>query len=211
MYAKYIKRLVGFLLALIGLPIFALIYIVIAPLVYLEDKGPVFYNGERIGRNGKIYKMHKFRSMKVNAPDIRLADGSTYNGKDDPRVTRIGRFLRETSLDETPQLLNILKGEMSFIGPRPDPPDWLDKYPDELRVFLKARPGITGYSQAYYRNSDDSYEKIVHDAYYAQHITFWNDVKILFKTIQTVLKHDNIYREDDNKTWEEKMKSKDDK
>ena len=209
MYAKYIKRLFGFLLALIGLPIFALIYIVIAPLVYLEDKGPVFYNGERIGRNGKIYKMHKFRSMKVNAPDIRLADGSTYNGKDDPRVTRIGRFLRETSLDETPQLLNILKGEMSFIGPRPDPPDWLDKYPDELRVFLKARPGITGYSQAYYRNSDDSYEKIVHDAYYAQHITFWNDVKILFKTIQTVLKHDNIYREDDNKTWEEKMEGRD--
>ena len=211
MYAKYIKRVIGFLLALIGLPIFALIYIVIAPLVYLEDKGPVFYNGERIGRNGKIYKMHKFRSMKVNAPDIRLADGSTYNGKDDPRVTRIGRFLRETSLDETPQLLNILKGEMSFIGPRPDPPDWLNKYPDELRVFLKARPGITGYSQAYYRNSDDSYEKIVHDAYYAQHITFWNDVKILLKTIQTVLKHDNIYREDDNKTWEEKMESKDDK
>ena len=211
MYAKYIKRLIGFLLALIGLPIFTLIYIVVAPLVYLEDKGPVFYNGERIGRNGKIYKMHKFRSMKVNAPDIRLADGSTYNGKDDPRVTRIGRFLRETSLDETPQLLNILKGEMSFIGPRPDPPDWLDKYPDELRVFLKARPGITGYSQAYYRNSDDSYEKIVHDAYYAQHITFWNDVRILFKTIQTVLKHDNIYREDDNKTWEERMESKDDK
>ena len=211
MYAKYIKRIIGFLIALIVLPIFAIIYIVVAPLIYFEDKGPVFYNGERIGRNGKIFKMHKFRSMKVNAPDIRLADGSTYNGKNDPRVTRIGRILRETSLDETPQLLNILKGEMSFIGPRPDPPDWLEKYPDELRVFLKARPGITGYSQAYYRNSDDSYEKIVHDAYYAQHITFWNDIKILFKTIQTVLKHDNIYREDDNKTWEEKMESKDDK
>lgn len=165
----------------------------------------MLYSGERIGRNGKLFKMYKFRSMKVNAPDIRLTDGSTYNGKDDPRVTKTGRFLRETSIDEIPQLLNVLRGEMSFIGPRPDPPDWLDKYPDELRVFLKARPGITGYSQAYYRNSDDSYGKMVHDAYYAQHITFWMDVKIFFKTIQTVLKHDNIYRVDDHETWEEKI------
>lgn len=205
MYNKFVKRLLDLCLSLIGLPFFAIIYIIVAPLIYLEDKKPVFYSGERIGRNGKLFRMHKFRSMKVNAPDIRLTDGSTYNSKDDPRVTRIGHLLRETSLDEIPQLLNVLKGEMSFIGPRPDPPDWLDKYPDDLRVFLKARPGITGYSQAYYRNSDDSYEKMVHDAYYAQHITFWTDVKIFFKTIQTVLKHDNIYREDDNKTWEEKV------
>ena len=205
MYSKYIKRIIGFLLALIGLPIFAVIFIFIAPAIYLEDRGPVFYNGERIGKDGKIYHMHKFRSMKVNAPDIRLADGSTYNGKDDPRVTKIGKFLRETSLDETPQLLNILKGEMSFIGPRPDPPDWLEKYPEDLRVFLKARPGITGYSQAYYRNSDDSYEKIVHDAYYAEHVSFLFDIKILFKTIATVVKHENIYREEDNETWEEKI------
>lgn len=205
MYNKCIKRLLDLCLSLICLPFFAIIYIIVAPLIYLEDKNPVLYSGERIGRNGKLFKMYKFRSMKVNAPDIRLTDGSTYNGKDDPRVTKTGRFLRETSIDEIPQLLNVLRGEMSFIGPRPDPPDWLDKYPDELRVFLKARPGITGYSQAYYRNSDDSYGKMVHDAYYAQHITFWMDVKIFFKTIQTVLKHDNIYRVDDHETWEEKI------
>ena len=134
--------------------------------------------------------------MKVNAPDIRLADGSTYNGKDDPRVTKIGRILRETSIDELPQLFNILKGEMSLIGPRPDPVDWIDKYPEEYRVFLEARPGITGYSQAYYRNSDSSGEKIKHDAYYAQNVSFWLDVKIFFKTIQTVLMHENLYREE---------------
>ncbi|MEY8410147.1 sugar transferase [Lachnospiraceae bacterium 62-26] len=206
MYRKYIKRIFGLILAIIGFPFFLIIFIGVAPLIYLEDKGPVFYNGKRIGRDGKIYKMYKFRTMKINAPDIRLSDGSTYNGKNDPRVTKIGRILRETSLDETPQLLNIIKGEMSFIGPRPDPPDWLEKYPEDLRIFLKARPGITGYSQAYFRNSDDSYEKIVHDAYYAENITFVNDIKIFFKTIQTVLRHENIYREEDYVSWEEKIK-----
>lgn len=206
MYRKYIKRIFGLILAIIGFPFFLIIFIGVAPLIYLEDKGPVFYNGKRIGRDGKIYKMYKFRTMKINAPDIRLSDGSTYNGKNDLRVTKIGRILRETSLDETPQLLNIIKGEMSFIGPRPDPPDWLEKYPEDLRIFLKARPGITGYSQAYFRNSDDSYEKIVHDAYYAENITFVNDIKIFFKTIQTVLRHENIYREEDYVSWEEKIK-----
>jgi Sugar transferases involved in lipopolysaccharide synthesis len=206
MYRKYIKRIFGLILAIIGFPFFLIIFIGVAPLIYLEDKGPVFYNGKRIGRDGKIYKMYKFRTMKINAPDIRLSDGSTYNGKNDPRVTKIGRILRETSLDETPQLLNIIKGEMSFIGPRPDPPDWLEKYPEDLRIFLKARPGITGYSQAYFRNSDDSYEKIVHDAYYAENITFVNDIKIFFKTIQTVLRHESIYREEDYVSWEEKIK-----
>lgn len=195
MYRTCIKRVLDVIFSLIMLPFFCVLFLVVAPIIYFEDRGPVFYNGERIGQNGKLFKLHKFRSMKVNAPDIRLPDGSTYNGKDDPRVTKIGRILRETSLDEIPQILNILKGEMSLIGPRPDPPDWIDKYPEDLRVFLEAKPGITGYSQAYYRNSDDSHEKVVHDAYYARNISFWFDVKIFFKTILTVLKHDNIYRE----------------
>lgn len=207
MYKIFIKRILSILLSLIGLPFLLIIIICVAPFIYLEDKGPVFYNGERIGRNGKLFKMHKFRSMKVNAPDIRLADGSTYNGKDDPRVTKVGRFLRETSLDETPQLFNILKGEMSFIGPRPDPPDWLEKYPEGMKDFLKVRPGITGYSQAYFRNSDESLEKIKHDNYYAQNMSFLLDVKIIFKTIKTVIKHDNLYREDDNTSWDDKMKN----
>ena len=136
MYKKFLKRLFDLLLSFLGIPFFAILYLIVAPLIYLEDKGPVFYSGERIGQNGKLFKMHKFRSMKVNAPDIRLADGSTYNGTDDPRVTKIGRILRETSIDEIPQLLNILKGEMSLIGPRPDPPDWIDKYPETIKVFL---------------------------------------------------------------------------
>ena len=139
----------------------------------------MFYSGKRIGQYGKPFPMHKFRSMKVNAPDIRLKDGSTYNGDDDPRVTSLGRFLRKTSLDEIPQILNVLKGDMSWIGPRPDPLDWLDKYKEEERV-------------AYYRNSADAQEKIDNDVYYAKNISFALDVKIIFKTIKTVLFRENV-------------------
>lgn len=194
MYKKYIKRFLDIFISLLGMPILAIMVVIIAPFIVAEDRGPVFYNGERVGRNGKIFKMHKFRSMKVNAPDIRLSDGSTYNGKDDTRVTKVGRVLRETSLDEVPQIFNILKGEMSLIGPRPDPPDWLEKYPEEYRVFLSARPGITGYSQAYYRNSDSNEDKMKHDKYYAENLSFILDLKIFFKTISTVIRRDGLYR-----------------
>lgn len=95
------------------------------PLIWLTDRGPTFYNAQRVGLNGKIFKMFKFRSMKVNAPDIRNTDGSTFNSSDDPRVTRIGRFIRKTSIDEIPQILNVLIGDMSFVGPRPVLPAYL--------------------------------------------------------------------------------------
>ena len=100
--------------------------------------------------------------MKVNAPDIRTADGSTWNSPVDPRITRIGRLLRETSLDEIPQIFNILKGEMSLIGPRPDPPDWLERYSEEEKIVLSVLPGISGYNQAFFRNSADGEQKILH-------------------------------------------------
>jgi undecaprenyl phosphate N,N'-diacetylbacillosamine 1-phosphate transferase len=198
MYKRFIKLSIDILIALIGLPILLLIFILIAPLIILTDKGPIFYNAYRIGKDGKLFKMFKFRSMKVNAPDIRLSDGSTYNGEDDPRVTKIGRFLRKTSLDEAPQLLNVLKGDMSIIGPRPDPPDWIDRYPEEIKIFLTVRPGVTGYSQAYFRNSVDGEEKMKNDAYYAQHCSFILDVKIFLKTIKVVLKRENTYKDTTN-------------
>lgn len=161
-----------------------------------EDKGPIFYMADRTGRFGKIFKMYKLRSMKVNAPDIRLADGSTYNGEDDPRVTKFGRFARKTSIDELPQVLNILKGDMTFIGPRPDTPMYLDKYTDEERIILTVRPGITGYNQAVNRNSVLTKEKLENDIYYVKHLSLWFDIKIVFMTIATVLLHKNINRED---------------
>lgn len=195
MYRKFIKRLLDLLIGIIALPFFLATYIFVAPLIYFTDKGPVFYNAERIGKNGKLFKMYKFRSMFVNAPDIRLADGSTYNGADDPRVTKIGKFIRATSIDEIPQILNILNGTMSLIGPRPDPPDWLNRYPEDIKVFLTVRPGITGYSQAYWRNGADGEEKMKADAYYATHLTFSFDVKIFFRTILSVLGHENTYKD----------------
>lgn len=160
-----------------------------------EDGGPVFYMADRTGRFGRIFKMYKLRSMRVNAPDIRLADGSTYNGNDDPRVTKFGRFVRKTSIDELPQVINILKGDMTFIGPRPDTPVGSAAYTDEEKIILTVRPGITGYNQAINRNSVLTKEKLKNDVYYVRHLSLWLDIKIVFMTIATVLGRKNINRE----------------
>jgi lipopolysaccharide/colanic/teichoic acid biosynthesis glycosyltransferase len=137
--------------------------------------------------------------MKINAPDIRLADGSTYNGDDDPRVTKLGKFIRKTSIDEIPQILNIIKGDMSLIGPRPDPLDWIDKYKESDKIFLNVKPGITGYSQAYFRNSADARQKIENDIFYANNVSFYLDIKIFFRTIKTVACRENINVTEDRK------------
>ena len=196
MVYKFFKRLFDIILSLIALPFVLLLIIIFAPIIYFTDKGPIFYNAPRLGKKGKVFKMYKLRSMKVNAPDIKNADGSTYNGDNDPRVTKVGRFMRKTSIDEFPQFLNVLKGDMSFIGPRAHLTtnykgyDLLDE-PHKKR--LEVRPGITGYSQAYYRNSITSDKKMENDIYYVENISLWLDIKILFKTVFSVLKRENIY------------------
>lgn len=195
MYRHFGKRVLDIFVGLIALPFVLLVAVIVAPIIFLTDRGPVFYNAYRLGKNGKPFKMFKFRSMQVNAPDIRNEDGSTYNGDDDPRVTKIGRFMRKTSVDELPQFLNVLFGQMSLIGPRPDPLDDMDIYTEEQKKKLVVKPGMTGYNQAYYRNSVTQDEKFEHDVYYAEHISFWLDVKIVFKTIATVLKHENVYND----------------
>lgn len=191
-YRYCLKFICDKLFSFILLPFFFLLFFVIFFFIYFEDRGPIIYGSYRLGVNGKPFKMFKFRTMIVNAPDIRLSDGSTYNGDDDPRITRVGRFLRKTSIDELPQILNVLLGDMSFIGPRPDPVDWLDKYSEKEKIILSVRPGITGYNQAYYRNSADGAMKLKNDVYYAENISFSLDMKIFFKTIKTVLLHENI-------------------
>ena len=193
-YRKYIKRTLDLLLSIILLPFFAILILIVAPLIKITDRGPVFYNSDRIGLNGKIFKMYKFRSMRVNAPDIRNEDGTTFNSENDPRVTKIGKVLRKTSIDEIPQLLNVLIGDMSWIGSRPDLPDALNVYSEEDKKKLTVRPGITGYSQAYYRNSAEFSQKMKGDVYYAQNVSFILDLKILMKTIQTVVRRENLYR-----------------
>ena len=147
----------------------------------------------RIGKDGKLFKMYKFRSMKVNAPVMYSADGSAYSAADDPRVTKVGRFIRKTSLDETSQFLNILKGDMAFVGPRGRGDDSVGTFLDDELDLLKVKPGITGYCQAYFRNSASPREKRLKDAWYANHVSFALDVKIIFKTIFTVLKRENLY------------------
>ena len=209
MYKTVIKRFFDLVIGIIGFPFFLISFIILAPIIKLTDKGPVFYNANRIGKNGKLFKMYKFRSMYVNAPDIRNVDGSTYNGDDDPRVTKIGRFMRFTSLDELPQVLNMINGSMSLIGPRPDPPDDMQIYTDEQKRKLIVRPGLTGYNQAYFRNSVEQNEKFEHDVYYADHMSFWFDVKIFFKTIRTVLSHESVYNNASAPTQEEMKKMKD--
>ena len=179
--------------AILMIPI-GLVIGISAIFIKAEDKGPVFYMASRTGRYGKLFKMYKLRSMKVNAPDIRLEDGSTYNGDDDPRVTKFGKFARKTSIDELPQVINILKGDMTFIGPRPDTPIGSSAYTEEEKIILTVRPGITGYNQAVNRNSVLTKEKLKNDIYYVEHLSLWFDIKIVFMTIATVLGRKNINR-----------------
>ena len=193
MYKKYIKRLLDILISILCLPFFLILFIIVAPIIYISDNGNVFYNASRLGKDGKVFKMYKFRSMKINSEDIRNEDGSTYNGEDDPRVTKIGKILRKTSIDEIPQILNIIKGDMSFIGPRPDLPEHFQQYTEEEKRKLEIKPGITGYNQAYYRNSIPWKERIQNDIYYIDNMTFLLDLKIIFKTISTVFQHKGVY------------------
>ena len=198
MYRLVFKRVIDFIVALLMMPFVLLITVFVALFIKIDDGGPVFYNGLRLGwnkgRQGGVFPMYKFRTMKVNSPDIRLEDGSTYNSNDDPRVTRVGRFLRRTSIDEIPQLFNVLLGDMSLIGPRPDLPDDLANYSDEEKIILTVRPGITGYNQALYRNSVLSKEKLEHDIYYVKNLSFILDCKILIWTFLSVIGSKNIYR-----------------
>ncbi|WP_368901470.1 sugar transferase [Oceanobacillus oncorhynchi] len=193
MYQNYIKRFFDVAICIIALPFFFCFYIVLGFLIKLEDKGPIFYKASRIGKNKKIFEMYKFRSMKVNAPKLLNEDGSTYNSTDDPRVTKIGKFMRESSLDEIPQILNVFKGEMSIIGPRASMSGALNNFKEDEIDKMKVRPGITGYTQAYYRNGLTNREKRLKDAWYANNISFFLDVKILLKTVLTVLKKDGLY------------------
>lgn len=198
---QYIKRLLDVVICVSFLPIFGIICVILAPAIYFTDKGPVFYNAPRLGKNGKIFNMYKFRSMKVNAPDLRNADGSTYNSEEDPRVTKVGKILRKTSMDELPQILNVIKGDMSIVGPRgflTTKFKGVDLLSDLERKRLTVRPGITGYSQAYYRNSISMDEKIEHDCFYVDHMSLWMDIKIVFHTVISVLKQENIYVKKEN-------------
>ena len=192
-YQLVVKRGIDIVGCIAALPFVTVVMIPIAVAIKMEDHGPLFYKSMRLGKDFKEFGMLKFRSMKVNAPDLRNEDGSTFNSKTDPRVTKIGHILRETSLDEIPQVFNVLAGQMSIIGPRAGDVESKDTYEEDEKDKLLIRPGITGYTQAYYRNGLGVREKRLYDAWYAHSVSFGLDVKIFFRTIKTVLTHENVY------------------
>lgn len=197
MYVHFFKRVLDILIGLVALPFVLIIIAVLAPIIKHEDSGPVFYNAPRVGKDGVYFKMYKLRSMRVNAPDLVMEDGSTYNGADDPRMTKIGAFMRKTSLDEMPQFLNVLKGDMSVVGPRPDLRRETELYEGEEGLKLSVKPGITGYAAVYGRNSLPWKQRLSLDVYYVKHISFWLDVKVFFRTFATVFAQEGIYVEED--------------
>lgn len=190
---KFIKRTFDLVCSLIVFPFFCILYVIVGIAIKIEDRGPIFYMADRIGKDGTLLRMYKFRSMKVNSPNIVNPDGSTYNSPTDSRLTKVGKFIRETSIDEIPQIINVIKGEMSLIGPRASEYDALPGYKEDELDKLKVLPGITGYTQAYFRNGLTTREKRLKDAWYANNASLWLDTKIFFKTIQTVLKRENVY------------------
>ena len=194
MYQKFFKGLLDFILSLIATIILSPVMLIIAIAIKIDSKGPVFFLQERLGKNGKVFKIIKFRTMVVNAENI--GDGLSIKSENDDRITKVGKFLRKTSLDEIPQFINILKGEMSSIGPRPPAtyfPHKIEDYPEFQLKRFDVKPGITGLAQVRVRNQATWDEKIEIDLEYISNITFINDLKIVFLTIKNILLHENIY------------------
>lgn len=200
MYNKYLKRIFDLAISFCIFPLFLLVYLLVFIAIKIDDKGPILYSGKRLGKDLRMFKMYKFRSMKVNVDDIRNLDGSTYNSKNDSRLTRVGKVIRKLSIDELPQVINVIKGDMSFIGPRPSPIGNEDLYSQEYMRKFSIRPGITGYTQAYYRNSISIENKQKYDLYYVENISFFLDVKVFLRTIVMVVKRKNLYTNDINKS-----------
>ena len=193
MYRNFVKRLFDIIISLIALPFIAVVGVPIAALIKFEDSGTVFYVSKRYGKNMNKFNMIKFRSMKMNAGDIRNEDGTTFNSENDERQTKIGRLLRKTSLDELPQFINVLKGEMSIIGPRPSPIGNEATYTETVKKKFSVRPGITGYNQVLLRNSASLEERYSNDVYYAENVGFFLDMRIFVMTIKSVFLRKNIY------------------
>ncbi len=185
-YEKYMKRPQDFLCALAAIIALSPVMLITAILVRTKLGSPVLFTQQRPGKNGKIFKLYKFRTMT----DARDENGNLL--PDDVRLTKFGKTLRATSLDELPELLNILKGDMSVVGPRPLLVKYLDRYNEHQARRHEVRPGFTGYAQVHGRNAITWEDKFDKDVYYVDNITFLGDWKIIFLTVKTVLKHEGI-------------------
>ena len=191
MYKRYIKRILDIIASFIALAIFSPLLLLVSLLIKLDSKGPVIFKQERVGLNAKLFCIYKFRTMCVGAENMGTGQ---YSFSGDPRVTRVGKILRATSLDELPQLVNILKGDMSFIGPRPPltyHPWPLEEYTEEQLRMFEVRPGITGWAQVNGRKEVEWHTRIKLNVYYVDNCSLFLDIKILFLTLFKVVKNED--------------------
>lgn len=193
MYERFFKRVIDIVLSVIGIIICLIPMIITAIAIKIDSPGPVLFKQERLGLKGKVFRIYKFRSMCQGAEHTGTG---VYSGADDMRVTRVGKIIRATSIDELPQLFNIIKGDMSFIGPRPPltyHPWPIEEYTEEQLHMFDARPGITGWAQVNGRKGVEWHKRIELNCWYVDNMSLWLDIKILFTTFFKVLKNeDNV-------------------
>lgn len=193
MYERFFKRVIDIVLSVIGIIICLIPMIITAIAIKIDSPGPVLFKQERLGLKGKVFRIYKFRSMCQGAEHTGTG---VYSGADDMRVTRVGKIIRATSIDELPQLFNIIKGDMSFIGPRPPltyHPWPIEEYTEDQLHMFDARPGITGWAQVNGRKGVEWHKRIELNCWYVDNMSLWLDIKILFTTFFKVLKNeDNV-------------------
>lgn len=199
LYQKYIKRIIDVFLSVLGLILLAPLIIIIAVLVKKDDGGDIFYRGVRVGKNGELFRIYKFRTMVMNAEQL----GGPSTSDDDNRITKLGKFLRSYKLDEIPQLLNVLMGDMSLVGPRPEVVEYVEQFTDEERIIVDVRPGITDWASiwnpdegsflAKYQDPEKAYVEILRpkklelQKNYVKNISFSTDISIIWETMKVIL------------------------
>lgn len=199
-FYEVIKRLIDIVCSFLGVLVLSPLFIIIAIIIKTTSKGPVFFSQKRVGKNGKEFDMYKFRSMVVNAEELKekLAtqnemSGPMFKMKDDPRVTKVGKFIRKTSIDELPQLWNVLKGDMSLVGPRPSLPKEVAQFDKWMHKRLEVKPGLTCYWQVSGRNNIDFEDWMKLDIKYVDERSTWIDIKLIFKTIGVLFGDKNAH------------------
>ena len=199
-FYKFCKRGIDVIVAGVGLILLSPIITIVACAIKLTSKGPIFFLQKRVGKNGELFNMYKFRSMVVNAEELKEKlkhknemSGPMFKMKDDPRVTKVGKFIRKTSLDELPQLWNVLKGDMSLVGPRPSLPKEVEQFDSWMFKRLTVRPGLTCYWQVSGRNNIDFEDWMKLDVKYIEERNLWIDIKLIFKTVGVLFGDKNAH------------------
>lgn len=195
-----IKRIMDIILSIIGIIVLLPVYIIIAIAIKINSRGPALFKQVRVGKGGKLFKIYKFRTMIVDAEskrelaiDTQDIENFVFQSKSDNRITKVGAFLRKTSLDEIPQLFNVLFGQMSLVGPRPEIPDVVSVYPEKYRERLLVLPGITGLAQVSGRGEIELGKTVYYDLTYIKNFTVLYDIKLLFKTVTSVFKKEGAF------------------